>query len=351
MKKILLLGGTGAIGASLVDEFETKGWEIYVTSRQHRSDYGSVKYLRGNARESQFLANTLKNRFNVIVDFMIYKTEDFRSRVISLLDSCDQYIYLSSARVYANSSVPLTEESPRLLDVCEDQNYLATDEYALSKARQEDILRRSLRGNWTIVRPYITFSNIRLQLGVLEKEAWLYRVLKGRTLVFSRDISKCATTLTNGCDVARAIAKLVDEPAALEQIFHITGESCIKWGGVFELYKQTLKENGVGVNAKLIDLDNFMRCHNGRYQIQYDRLYNRVFDNTKIKQFVDVTAFDGIESGLKRCLNDFLVSPQFRRLNWSSEGAKDRITHELTSLHEIDDFKSKLRYLKYRFIS
>ena len=40
------------------------------------------------------------------------------------------------------------------------------------------------------------------QLGVLEKELWLYRALNGRTIVFSKDIAEKSTTLTYGYDVA-----------------------------------------------------------------------------------------------------------------------------------------------------
>lgn len=350
MKKILLLGGTGAIGASLAAQIAMEGWEVSITSRQPREDQWNMTYIVGNARDEEFLANVLNDHFDVIVDFMIYQTEDFRGRVQKLLDSCSQYVYLSSARVYADSQSPLTEESPRLLDVCEDKAYIRTDEYALTKARQEDILRDSNRTNWTIIRPYITYSDIRLQLGVLEKEAWLYRALHGRTLVFSEDISKCATTLTNGEDVSRAMARLIGEPAACGEIFHVTAESCGRWETVLELYRETLAENGFQLNVKLVDLDTFTRCHNGKYQIQFDRLYNRVFDNAKIKQFVDVSAFEGINSGLKRCLSDFLGDCHFRDINWSCEGARDKVTREFTNLREIDDFNSTLRYLKYRFI-
>ena len=53
----------------------------------------------------------------------------------------------------------------------------------LTKALQENLLRASGYKNWTIVRPYITFSDIRLQLGVYEKEQWLYRALQGRAIV------------------------------------------------------------------------------------------------------------------------------------------------------------------------
>ena len=92
-----------------------------------------------------------------------------------------------------------------------DEEYLKTDEYALSKARQEKILEESGYLNWTIIRPYITYSKERLQLGIYEKEDWLYRVLNGKTIIFSKDIEKYKTTLTYGYDVANIIADLIFE--------------------------------------------------------------------------------------------------------------------------------------------
>ena len=59
----------------------------------------------------------------------------------------------------------ITEESERLLDTSIDQDFLSTDEYSLTKARQEDILQSSKQKNWTIIRPYITYGTSRLQLG------------------------------------------------------------------------------------------------------------------------------------------------------------------------------------------
>ena len=59
-----------------------------------------------------------------------------------LLEATKQYFYFSSARVYANSDV-LTEDSQRLLDSNFDLQYVQSDEYAIAKAKQEDILRNS----------------------------------------------------------------------------------------------------------------------------------------------------------------------------------------------------------------
>jgi hypothetical protein len=111
---------------------------------------------------------------------MIYTTQSFKERVNFLLDATSQYVFFSSSRVYADSEIPITEDSSRLLDVSQDKKFLSTDEYSLAKARQENILRKSKRKNWTIIRPYITYSENRLQLGILEKEEWLYRALQGR---------------------------------------------------------------------------------------------------------------------------------------------------------------------------
>ena len=64
----------------------------------------------------------------------------------------------------------------------------------LAKARQEDLLFNSGNNNWTIVRPYITYSENRFQLGIYEKEGWLNRALSGNDIIFSRDIGDCITT-------------------------------------------------------------------------------------------------------------------------------------------------------------
>ena len=70
---------------------------------------------------------------------MIWSTSDFDKCYEALLAATDQYIYMSSYRVYADSPL-ITEDSPRLLDVSDDPEYLATDEYALAKARCENLL-------------------------------------------------------------------------------------------------------------------------------------------------------------------------------------------------------------------
>lgn len=170
--------------------------EIYVTSRKQMTSRDNLHYIQGNAKDPDFFVSLLNRKYDVIIDFMVYGTDELERRLPELLSHTDQYCFFSSSRVYAESRQPITEESPRLLDVCTDQEYLHTDEYALAKAREEDLLRKSKEKNWTIIRPYITYNDYRLQLGVYEKENWLYRALQGRTIVLPKDIADRKTSLT-----------------------------------------------------------------------------------------------------------------------------------------------------------
>ena len=152
-----------------------------------------------------FLEQLLEERWDAIIDFMTYGTDEFGSRLEGLLKATHHYLFLSSARVYAEVEGELLEHSPRLCEVSSDPVFLESAEYAMEKARQEDLLRSASRKNWTIIRPYITYGEKRLQLGTLEKESWLYRALHGRSIVFPKELAARQTTLTYGYDVASIV--------------------------------------------------------------------------------------------------------------------------------------------------
>ena len=119
-----------------------------------------MRYLRGNAKDLSFIKSvTEQNDYDAIVDFMSYRTAEFKERYKMMLSHTGQYIFISSARVFAESKDKLREDSPRLLDVCKDEEYIKSDEYALAKAREEDLLKQSGKKNWTIVRPSITYND------------------------------------------------------------------------------------------------------------------------------------------------------------------------------------------------
>lgn len=343
--KILLLGGTGAMGLHLTEILSEQGNEVFVTTRQQRESKETVFYLQGNAHELSFLHSLFCTEWDVIIDFMVYNTIEFQERVCLLLKSCKQYIFLSSARVFADTDTYITECSPRLLDISIDMKYLVTDEYALTKARQENVLRESGYANYTIIRPYITFSEERLQLGVYEKEAWLNRALHGRTIVFSSDIARHYTTLTYGLDVAYGIVGLVGNPKALGEDFNITTNEAYTWQEILQVYLDVLeKYSGHRPNVKYTEEALNLQFQSMKYQVKYCRLFDRRFDNKKILSAVSNIKFGDTLQGLRCCLEQFLSKPSFLYQEAVMEALKDKITREYAVRKE---FHTTWQWAKY----
>ena len=282
---------------------------------------------------------------------MYYSNEIFSSRSSKLLTSCNHYIFLSSARVYSQVDGKIKETTPRLLDSISDEDFLSTDEYSLTKARQENVLQQSGLKNYTIIRPYITYSDDRLQLGVLEKEEWLYRALRGRAIIFSKEISDKLTTLTYGEDVAKSIAALIRQTKPSGEIYHVTQGQAASWREILEIYLNCI-ERKCGERPKVIfvEPENFLKIKSAQYQIKYDRLFNREFDNKKIGQFINITSFHDLENGLQACTEKFLENPHFRNINWIAEARKDRYSGDTTNLNEIPSWKLRVKYLFYRYV-
>lgn len=353
--KILILGGTGAMGISLVSILSKRNNSLFITSRKKRiSQDNNIKYIRGNAHDNNFLVKLLNSEYyDTIVDFMAYSTDEFKLRINLFLEHTAQYIYISSSRVYANENKCITEKSKRLLDVCEDDEYLKTDEYALTKARQENLLLKSKKKNWTIIRPYITYNVERLQLGVYEKENWLYRALHGRSIVFNKDVADKFTTLTYGYDVALRIADIIGKKKALGEIMHITTSETKKWKDILNIYLDIIEEK-IGKRPRICWIDTSIdtgKIAGNKYQIKYDRLYNRSFNSTKIDNISECKEeYMPLNKGLKICLEKFIdENRKFLDISWKLQAYMDKMAGEKTPLKEISTIKGKIKYIICRY--
>lgn len=347
--KVLVLGGTGTMGMYLCPLLSKSGNSVYVTSRQENSNDDNITFIKGNAQDIFFLKSLLSNtKWDAIVDFMYYTIDSFKQRINLLLESTNQYVYISSSRVYADSYEPIKEDSPRLLDVCRDIDYLKTDEYALLKCLEEDILFANLNKNWTIVRPYITFGDYKFQLSSVQKEYWLHRALQGKTILFSQDIADKITTFTYGYDVARGIAALLGQESALGEAFHITSNEEYKWSQILDFYLDVIeKKKGFRPMVKI--LDKWTSEVGGTfYQVKYDRLYNRRFDNAKINNFIDTSTFKPTSIAIDECLSRFINKPSFSYIDWRLYAKQDRLLMEWSDITNITTTKHKIKYILYR---
>ncbi|OZG68553.1 NAD-dependent epimerase/dehydratase family protein [Bifidobacterium eulemuris] len=350
--RILILGGTGAMGAHVSELLTRMGHQVTVTSRRQRaSNDPRLEYRTGNAKDGSFLDGLLSTRWDAIIDFMIWSTPEFRNRAASFLNATGQYVFVSSYRVYADSPV-IREESPRLLDVVDDPDYLATDEYALAKARCEDMLFQSGTTNWTIVRPAVTYDGGgRFQLAVHESDAWLWRARRHIPVPLPDEILQKQGTMTWGGDVARMIALLIGNDQAMGEAFTVSTSEHQTWRTVADIYAQI-----VPLVVKDCPMDEFEQAHGAKYQIRYDRMYDRVIDNNKIltttgltqEQLTDTRT--GLQAQLRAYLNGHENEPHLE--SPGRQGRLDRLIGGTPSLKHITKTGAKptLKYLIRRFL-
>jgi nucleoside-diphosphate-sugar epimerase len=281
-RKALVLGGTGAMGLYLVPELASLGYEVRVVSFDKVvSDNPRISHVKADAKNNEYLKELLKEKFDAIVDFMIYSTEEFKARFELLLQNTSHYIFLSSYRIYGGVEIPITENTSRLLDVSEDKDFLATEDYSLYKARQEDVLQNSKYDNWTIVRPAITYSKYRFQLVTLEAPVVVARTLKGLPLVLPKEALSVQATMSWAGDVAKMFSRLLLNPSAYRECFTLATAEHHTWGEIAEYYREI-----IGLKYVAADTEDYLKIMGSspgtRYQLAYDRLFQRIVDNSKI---------------------------------------------------------------------
>ena len=295
MKKILLLGGTGAMGIYLAPELLDMGYAVDVVSLDKKtSDIPNLRYFQMNAMDDSVLKDLLKNKYDGIVDFLVYEDPEntFGKRVDLLLDSTAHYIFLSSYRVYSES-VPITENSPRLFDVSPDREYLKEyrNEYSLYKAVGENILRGTKYNNWSIIRPAITYSQRRFQLVTLEANVIIDRMRNGKTVYLPEGAMDKDAVMTWAGDVAKMIARLLFNDKAYGETFTVSTSEYNTWRQVAEFYSEI-----GGLKYEVVDTETYLEMlgngKNARFQLFYDRMFNRRVDNSKILEVTGLKQSD-----------------------------------------------------------
>ena len=302
--KILLIGGTGALAAYLVPELLEKGCRLdVITLDDAVSKNPALRYIRMNAKDLNALEAVVKaGRYDAIVDFMIYPVPTLYAPFKALfLANTTHYVFMSTYRVYADSW-PITEESPRLLDVSRDEAMLTSNDYAIYKAQEEDMLRADRRRNWTILRPAITYSKRRFQLVTLEAPVLVYRMLRGQTVVVPEQAMDVQGTLSWSGDYGRMVSRLILNEKAMGETYTVSTAEHHTWREIAEIYREI-----GGLKYLPVDMEDYLNIIgpgnvNVRQQLTLDRLFNRVVDNSKILAATGCTQADmmPLRQGLAR---------------------------------------------------
>jgi len=314
MKKVLVLGATGAMGRYLVPELVDMGYVVTGVSLDDVTpSRENVTYIKGDAFDKELLKTLLDEGFDGIVNFMDYGKHPFSEYYELFLKNTKHYIFLSSCRIYDDKEQPIKETSPRLWDTSEDEVLKASNDYCIQKAQNEDLLMASPYDNWTIVRPATTFSTMRLQLVTLEFRFGIARALQGKKVILPIQAKDKPATLSWGGDVGKMLARILFKDEARREIYNVCSAESRTWGEIAEYYRDL-----IGLEAVWVDKEDYLAILDPtnrnaiRWQLEYARLFRRVTDNSKIlaltgmKQEELMPMYDGLKLEIGNIPKDYI---------------------------------------------
>jgi nucleoside-diphosphate-sugar epimerase len=168
------------------------------------------------------------------------------------------------------------------LDVVKDPEFLEQEDYALPKARCEDFLRTECIGqNWTIVRPVISFSSLRLDFYMYSKTLIPDRAKAGIPVIMPEFAKKLTAGLDWAGNSGKLIANLLLKPQAMGETFTIYSGHGMTWGQVADAYREL-----TGVKIRWCSLqeyeEGYLKTRKDPWIWKYDRVFNRDVDCSKV---------------------------------------------------------------------
>lgn len=276
--KVLYIGGTGEISYACVQESLTLGHEITILNRGQTEQPlpPGVRQLQGDLSSASPYTALGRETFDCICQFVAFDEARIHADVESFSQRTEQYVFVSTASAY---SKPLER-----FEVITEQTRLDNPfwQYSQAKIRMEAVLRQAHgqgRLPVTIVRPSHTYRT-KFPSAIGGGYWTAQRMLEGKPVLVHGDGSSL-WTLTHAHDFARPFARLLGNPAALGEDFHITGEGVHSWDEIFHAMADALQLTPTLVHVASETLIRHEPAWRGK--LLGDKAPSTIFDNSKVK--------------------------------------------------------------------
>jgi nucleoside-diphosphate-sugar epimerase len=321
--KLLFIGGTGLISSACSELAIERGHELFLLNRSASKKYSAPQHATVlqadvHADTAHLSALLAGQRFDAVVDFIAFSTQDVERDISLFRDKTDQFVFISSASAY--------QKPP--------QNYLITEEtplenpywqYSRDKIACEDLLMKSYGENGfpvTIIRPSLTYGPSQIPFSV---GSWLHpwtvidRMKRGEKIIIPGD-GTSLWVLTWNADFAKGLVGLLGNQKAVGEAFQITSDQVLSWN---QIYLEAYQALGLAPNVVHIPSDFIAKFDEHAVgSLIGDKSNSVVFDNSKIKKFVpDYHCEVDWAEGLRRSLKWF-----------EADGSRQTVDDEMNKL-------------------
>ena len=207
-----------------------------------------------------------------------------------------------------------------------------------------------------LIRPYKTYNTNRFQLGVMEKEDWIFRAIAGKTVFILGNIQNLYTSLTSAKDTARILQRIIGDTSLNGQTIQIANPENITWDEIIKIYSDCI-EAKYGYKMKIYALKNTSDIElllGNRYRIKYDGLVNRRFDDKKVREIMgEEFTWTSTKKKLTHCVKLYMeeIGNQRKIRSYKIEGAYDRVTGGMEPFKNMHGLRNVMDYWMYRLFS
>ncbi len=277
--KILLIGGTGLISASITRFLLERGDEVTHYNRGQLDLYpapSDVRQIHGDRTNHAAFERQMAEAgtFDCVIDIVGYAPEDAESAVRAFRGRVGQFIFCSTVDVYLKpaSRYPYTE----------DERYGGLNTYSSNKVKCEQILRAAYeRGDFplTIIRPAYTYGEGRGPLNPFGGgTAYVDRIRKGKPIVVHGDGSSLWTACHRD-DVANAFVAAAGQERTIGKAYHTPGEEWMTWNTYHQRVAEAL--DAPAPTLVHIPTDRLVQVAPQRANIIAENFqFNNIFDTT-----------------------------------------------------------------------
>jgi len=319
---VLYIGGTGQISLPCVEASVRAGHRVTVLNRGRTAAAlpAGVETLAGDMNDAAY-GELAGRRFDVVAQFCVYAADQMKRDIAAFAGKAGQYVFISSASVYEKPvrRYMMTERTPL------ENRYW---QYSRDKIACERLLRDQDRLAYTIVRPSHTVRTA-MPIQVGDPDSAIRRMISGRPVIVAGDGSSL-WTLTRSVDFAEPFVRLLGNPRALNDDFHITTDRGSTWNQIHEAIARGF---GVEVILAHVPTDTLVR-YNKEWEgpLRGDKTWSALFDNFKVKGVAG--PFEASQD-IDEILHDSIVHARSRlRTLAPAESEEDRLIDRIIAAQD-----------------
>jgi nucleoside-diphosphate-sugar epimerase len=295
--RVLIVGGTGNISASIVQLLLKKGHEVTCYNRGERGILPKdVRHIQGDRKQREAFEGAMQNEtFDAAIDMICFNAEDAASSVRAFR-GIERFLQCSTVCTYGVDYdwLPVTEDHP----------IHPISEYGLNKHAADEVYLQAHHDFGfpvTLVKPSTTYGP---QMGVNRQIArefsWLDRIRKGKPVVVCGD-GKAVHQFLHIDDAAKGFVGLLGMQASKGQAYNLVNRGFISWE---DHHRTVMKILGQEVELVGIPLRDLMAAGVPDIGICNDIFaHNTIYSAEKL--FRDVPEFQptvSLEAGLRQII-------------------------------------------------